>query len=65
MGFLRPREAELRGPKHDENMKTNTQTLIHLEDVEKVFLTNEVETHALVDINLEIQRGEYVCIAGP
>ena len=65
MGFLRPREAELRGPRHDENMKTNTQTLIHLEDVEKVFLTDEVETHALVDINLEIQRGEYVCIAGP
>jgi putative ABC transport system ATP-binding protein len=41
------------------------QTLIKLERVKKVFATDEVETHALDNINLEISRGEYVSIAGP
>ena len=39
--------------------------LIHLSDVKKVFLTDEVETHALSGIHLEIEQGEYVSIAGP
>ncbi len=39
--------------------------LIHLEGVKKVFLTDEVETHALADIHLDLQRGEFVSIAGP
>ena len=39
--------------------------LIKLDGVKKVFLTDEVETHALDNINLEIHRGEYVSIAGP
>jgi putative ABC transport system ATP-binding protein len=34
-------------------------------DVSKVFLTDEVETHAIVDINLSIDRGDFVAIAGP
>ena len=42
-----------------------TQTLIKLESVKKVFLTDEVETHALDNINVEINTGEYVSIAGP
>jgi putative ABC transport system ATP-binding protein len=42
-----------------------SQPLITLEGVTKVFLTDEVETHALSDIQLEIQKGEYVSIAGP
>ena len=41
------------------------QTLIRLEGVKKVFLTDEVETHALDNINVEINTGEYVSIAGP
>ena len=41
------------------------QTLIRLEGVKKVFLTDEVETHALDNINVEINQGEYVSIAGP
>ncbi|MFO7261409.1 MAG: ABC transporter ATP-binding protein [bacterium] len=41
------------------------QPLIKLEGVKKVFYTEEVETHALSDIHLEIHRGEYVSIAGP
>jgi putative ABC transport system ATP-binding protein len=42
-----------------------TQPLIRLEGVKKVFLTDEVETHALDNINVEINTGEYVSIAGP
>jgi putative ABC transport system ATP-binding protein len=39
--------------------------LIRLEGLKKVFYTDEVETHALSDIHLEIRHGEYVAIAGP
>src|SRR5688572_10274301 len=39
--------------------------VIHLEGVKKVFLTDEVETHALAGIDLEINRGEYISISGP
>jgi putative ABC transport system ATP-binding protein len=46
-------------------MSTNGQTLIHLEAVSKVFVTDELETHALEDIQLDIQKGEYVSISGP
>ena len=42
-----------------------TEPLIKLEGVRKVFYTDEVETHALSGIHLEIRRGEYVSIAGP
>src|SRR5262245_33230667 len=40
-------------------------SLINLAGVSKVFLTDEVETHALADVDLAIDRGEYVSIAGP
>jgi len=43
----------------------NTESLITLEAVTKVFLTDEVETHALSGIHLDINKGEYVSIAGP
>jgi len=46
-------------------MSTNGQSLIRLEAVTKVFYTDEVETHALSGIHLEICKGEYVSIAGP
>ena len=39
--------------------------LIHLEGIRKVFLTDEVETHALADVHFEIRKGEYVAISGP
>jgi len=45
-------------------MSTN-HTLIKLEGVTKVFFTDEVETHALSGIHLDIHAGEYVAIAGP
>jgi putative ABC transport system ATP-binding protein len=44
---------------------TDPQVLIHLESVAKVFLTDEMETHALADVHLSIRRGEYVSIEGP
>ncbi len=39
--------------------------MIQLQDVSKVFYTDDVETHALQGIDLEIERGEFVSIAGP
>ena len=39
--------------------------LIALNDISKVFVTDDVETHALSEITLTIGRGEYVSIAGP
>jgi putative ABC transport system ATP-binding protein len=41
------------------------EPLIKLQGVTKVFLTDEVETHALAGIDLAVERGEYVSIAGP
>jgi putative ABC transport system ATP-binding protein len=40
-------------------------SLIRLEGIKKVFLTDEVETHALSDVHMEIREGEYVAISGP
>ena len=39
--------------------------LIRLEGVSKVFFTDEVETHALAGVDLEVRDGEYVAISGP
>src|SRR4051812_33120794 len=41
------------------------ESLIRLDGVNKVFFTDELETHALNGVHLEIKRGEYVSIAGP
>jgi putative ABC transport system ATP-binding protein len=41
------------------------QPLIRLDGVTKVFLTDEVETHALAGVHMEIKKGEYISIAGP
>ena len=46
-------------------MNTSAQPLINLDGVTKVFFTDEVETHALAGIHLEIKSGEYIAIAGP
>src|SRR5260370_33472224 len=40
-------------------------TLIKMQGVKKVFFTDEVETHALEEIHLEIKKGTYISIAGP
>ena len=46
-------------------MTTTREALIQVEDLHKVFVTEEVETHALAGIHLSIAEGEYVSIAGP
>lgn len=46
-------------------MTSPASPMIALDGVTKVFYTDEVETHALSGIHLEIARGEYISIAGP
>jgi len=41
------------------------QALIYIQDLTKIFYTDEVETHALSGIHLSIRKGEYVAICGP
>src|SRR5262245_21783246 len=43
----------------------NSIPLILLDNIEKVFLTDEVETHALSGVSFEIRHGDYISIAGP
>ena len=44
---------------------TSNGTMIRLSGVKKVFYTDEVETHALEEVHLEIKAGEYLAVAGP
>jgi putative ABC transport system ATP-binding protein len=46
-------------------MNDDDDVLISLQGISKVFYTDEVETHALSDVHLEIRKGEYVSIEGP
>src|SRR6201996_2879887 len=46
-------------------MNETTQPLIELDSIKKVFLTDEVETHALAGVHISIFPGEYVSISGP
>ncbi|HEV2179760.1 MAG TPA: ATP-binding cassette domain-containing protein, partial [Gemmatimonadaceae bacterium] len=39
--------------------------LIRLDSIAKIFYTDEVETHALAGVHLEVPPGEYLAIAGP
>ena len=50
---------------HAAGHATNGKPLLQLEDVTKVFTTEEVETHALAGIHLAVQAGEFVSITGP
>ncbi|MFI5268335.1 MAG: ABC transporter ATP-binding protein [Chloroflexota bacterium] len=40
-------------------------SVIALQGISKIFYTDEVETHALADISLQVQAGEFVAIGGP
>src|SRR6202158_4317727 len=46
-------------------MDNGSQPLIRLENVSKVFVTDEVETHALSAVHFDVKKGEYLSIAGP
>jgi putative ABC transport system ATP-binding protein len=52
-------------PRRFPEEKKMSEPLLRMEAVTKVFYTDEVETHALSGIHLEIAQGEYVSIAGP
>src|SRR6202142_3826020 len=41
------------------------QPLIQIQDLTKVFYTDEIETHALSGIHLSVGKGEYVAMSGP
>jgi putative ABC transport system ATP-binding protein len=46
-------------------MSAPGETLISLDSIKKVFYTDELETHALAEIHLQIAKGEFVSISGP
>jgi len=46
-------------------MSASSEPLVKLDGVRKVFFTDEVETHALSGIHLDIKKGEYISMAGP
>ena len=46
-------------------MDNGGESLIRLDNVSKVFVTDEVETHALSSIHFDVRKGEYLSIAGP
>ena len=41
------------------------QPLIQIQDLTKVFYTDEIETHALSGVHLSVNKGEYVAMSGP
>jgi putative ABC transport system ATP-binding protein len=43
----------------------NSQALIEIEALTKVFYTDEIETHALSGVHMKLDKGEYVAISGP
>ena len=46
-------------------MENGGESLIKLDNVSKVFVTDEVETHALAGIHFDVKKGEFLAIAGP
>jgi putative ABC transport system ATP-binding protein len=46
-------------------MAATTEMIIQIEDLTKIFYTDEIETHALSGVHLSISRGEYVATSGP
>ncbi len=64
LGRSRPHPLALT-PKRGNTMADSTTALIRMVGLKKVFLTDEVETHALSGVHLEIREGEFVAVAGP
>ena len=46
-------------------MTEAAQPLIQIEDMTKIFYTDEIETHALSGVHLAIRKGEYLAMSGP
>ena len=49
----------------DNHMSEAGIPLIEIENMTKVFYTDEVETHALAGVHLMVRKGEYVAMSGP
>ena len=49
----------------EKSRKNGDDTLLRLQSVSKVFYTDEVETHALSGVELEVRQGEFLSISGP
>ena len=47
------------------SVRSGSTPLIRLTDLSKIFVTDEVETHAVSGVHLDVRDGEYVSIAGP
>ena len=47
------------------SLPTDAESLISMRGIKKVFVTDEVETHALVEVHLDVRQGEFVAISGP
>src|SRR3984957_727101 len=66
MGQYRPDSLGLGTKLERERAKTMAaETMIQIEDLKKIFYTDEIETHALSGVHLNINRGEYVAMSGP
>ena len=65
MSSDRQPETNATPPSSEPRLNENGAALLKMEGISKVFTTDELETHALADINLEIMPGEYVSISGP
>jgi putative ABC transport system ATP-binding protein len=52
-----------KGSKYKERQMA--ETIIEIEQLTKIFYTDEIETHALSGVHVQIQRGEYVAMSGP
>ena len=46
-------------------MADTEHSLIRLRDLHKIYYTDELETHALIDVDLDIERGDFISVAGP
>src|ERR1700727_1319979 len=64
MGQHGPDSLEL-GRNGKGRVMMTTETIIQIEDLKKIFYTDEIETHALSGVHLNINRGEYVAMSGP
>jgi ABC-type nitrate/sulfonate/bicarbonate transport system ATPase subunit len=62
---MTPTETRAVTPQSTSPSPSSGPLLIQLEGITKVFYTDEVETHALSGIHLQIRGGDYVSIAGP
>ncbi|MGF6362130.1 MULTISPECIES: ABC transporter ATP-binding protein [Pseudomonas] len=60
-----PTDAARAGYRNNALETVKMEPLVELTDVNKIFLTDEIETHALSKITLTISKGEYVAISGP